>query len=274
MGETMNASIDPEAAVSLAGVDFVRNTRRILENVTWRIAQGEHWGLLGANGSGKTTLLKIVTGYEWPTRGEVCVLGQRFGQCDIRELRKLIGWVSTALEQRVPPRLSASRVVASGIDASIGTYRDFTSEEESRVCTALAAVNAMMVGEQAFGLLSQGEQQRVLIARALVAQPKLLILDEPCAGLDPTARHRFLDDMGALASASAAPTMILVTHHIEEIRPWIDRVLALRSGSVIAEGSRADVLSGSVLSRVFDTDCHVHEANGEYHLSTMPGSEL
>lgn len=264
----MNDSISPERVVSLVGVDCIRNTRPILSNVTWRIARGEHWALLGANGSGKTTLLKIVTGYEWATRGEVCVLGQRFGACDIRELRKSIGWVSTALEQRVPKHITASRVVASGIDASIGVYRDFTVGEERRVGEALAAVSAVPVAEQAFGLLSQGEQQRVLIARALVVRPKLLILDEPCAGLDPTARHQFLDDMGLLASGSEAPTIIFVTHHIEEIRPWIARVLALRDGTVTAEGTRDEVLSGPVLSRVFDADCEVRRANGEYHLTT------
>ena len=266
----MNDSNSPPLVVSLSGVDYIRNARPILANVTWRIARGEHWALLGANGSGKTTVLKIVTGYEWPTRGEVSVLGQRFGQCDIRELRKSIGWVSTALEQRVPPHLPASRVVASGIDASIGVYREFTPDEETRVSKALVAVNASSVAEQAFGLLSQGEQQRVLIARALVVRPKLLILDEPCAGLDPTARHQFLDDMGLLASGREAPTIIFVTHHIEEIRPWITRVLALRDGIVTAEGTREEVLSTPVLSRVFDAECEVYATNGEYHLTTKP----
>ena len=270
----MNETDHTDLAVSLAGIDYIRNKQPILSNVTWRIVRGEHWALLGANGSGKTTLLKIVTGYEWPTKGEVCVLGQRFGQCDIRELRKSIGWVSTALEQRVPSHLTGSRVVASGIDASIGVYRDFTPEEENRVQEALSAVNASSIADRAFGLLSQGEQQRVLIARALIVRPKLLILDEPCAGLDPTARHEFLDDMGALASGPDAPTMILVTHHIEEIRPWISRVLALRDGEVTAKGERDSVLSGPVLSRVFNTECEVRHVNGDYHLTTkrLPAS--
>ncbi len=252
----------------MTGVDYIRSKRPILAGVNWTIAHGEHWALLGANGSGKTTLLKIVTGYEWPTHGEVTVLGQRFGSCDIRDLRKSIGWVSTALEQRVPPRLTASRVVAGGIDASIGVYRDFTPAEEARVVQALAAVNASEVADRAFGLLSQGEQQRTLIARALVLEPRLLILDEPCAGLDPTARHQFLDDMGKLASDPAGPTLIFVTHHIEEIRPWIGRVLALRDGTITAEGTREKVLTGPVLSRVFNTACEVHSTGGEYHLAT------
>lgn len=259
---------DSTSIVALADVDYIRNTKPILSKVTWRIAPGEHWALLGANGSGKTTLLKIVTGYEWPTRGTVDVLGHRFGQCDIRELRKSIGWVSTALEQRVPPHLTGSRVVASGIDASIGVYRDFTGDEERKVRDALVAVNASSIADRAFGLLSQGEQQRVLIARAIILRPKLLILDEPCAGLDPTARHHFLDDMGKLATAAGGPTLIFVTHHIEEIRPWIARVLALREGSVTAEGEPEAVLSGPVLSRVFNAECEVHHTNAEYHLIT------
>jgi len=266
----LNESTTPSPIVSLTNVHYIRNKKAILSDVNWSIERGQHWALLGANGSGKTTVLKIVTGYEWPSRGEVCVLGHRFGQCDIRELRKSIGWVSTALEQKVPRQLTATQVVASGIDASIGVYRDFTPDEESRVIETLETVNASPVADRAFGLLSQGEQQRVLIARALIIEPRLLILDEPCAGLDPTARHQFLDDMGSLSSGHDAPTLIFVTHHIEEIRPWITKVLAISEGSIAAKGSREEVLCDQVLGRVFNTQCEVHKTNGEFHLTTNP----
>jgi iron complex transport system ATP-binding protein len=262
--EAINA---PAPAVRIENADFVRNGRYILAGIDWCIGRGEHWALLGANGSGKTTLLKLINGYEWATRGAITVLGQRFGQCDIRALRKSIGWVSSSLEQRVPPRLTASRVVASGLDASIGVYRDFAPEEEARVAEALAAMNAADTAGRAFGLLSQGEQQRVIIARALVAQPRLLILDEPCAGLDPKARHAFLSDLGRLAESQSSPTMIYVTHHIEEIRPWLTRVLALRDGKIAAMGDRGEVLTAETLGRIFGVHCDVHESNGAYHLS-------
>jgi len=189
--------------------------------------------------------------------GRVTVLGNRFGACDVRELRTHVGWVSSSLEHKLPPRLPVMDVVMSGIDASIGVYRVFTETERLRAGTALAAVGVEALAQQPYGLLSQGEQQRVLIARALAAEPKLLILDEPCAGLDPAARNVFLDDMAALSRESGAPTLILVTHHIEEIGDWIDRVLAIKDGRVCAEGAPAEVLNDATMSEVFAANCTV-----------------
>ncbi|MCC6154595.1 MAG: ABC transporter ATP-binding protein [Candidatus Hydrogenedentes bacterium] len=245
--------------LSVNNVHFVRNHRQILNGVTWTIAPGEHWAILGANGSGKTTLLKIVTGYEWATEGSVEVLGERFGESDIRVLRKHVGWVSSSLEHRLPANDRAIDVVLSGLDASLGVYRSFDDSEKEAAHCALKSIGGEDLARKRYGVLSQGEQQRVLIARALVARPSILILDEPCAGLDPAARYRFLDDMGRLAQSSDAPALILVTHHIEEIGPWIGKVLVLKNGYVLKQGSPTTALTDEVLSDAFSIPCHVRK---------------
>lgn len=245
------------AVVELDNIHFIRQGRTILSGVNWRIEKGGHWVLMGANGSGKTTLLKIITGYEWPTMGNVTVLGRRFGQCDIRELRKHIGWVSMAIEQKLPVSDKALDIVASGIEASLGLFRTFTDKEYLQARESLKLLRAETIADRPFAVLSQGEQQKVLIARALISQPQVLILDEPCAGLDPAARHRFLQDIAHLASLDTAPSIVLVTHHIEEVGNWINHVLLLKSGSVMASGKPHDLFTSEIMSKAFDFPCVV-----------------
>ncbi len=258
------------AILALDGIHFRRSGRNILTGVSWRIEPGQHWALLGANGSGKTTLLKIVTGYEWPTEGKVEVLGHRFGECNLPRLRRIIGWVSSSLQERVPPQDTALRVVASGYDASLGLYRDLDADEERHARSALALVSAEELADRPYGILSQGERQRVLIARALVNRPRLLILDEPCVGLDPLARWLFLEDLRGLARRTEAPGIVFVTHHIEEIGPWIDRVLLLKAGRVCAIGSKDEVLADGPLSEALGARCRVERDNGAYRLRLAP----
>ncbi len=257
-------------AVELRHITFVRKGRRILDRVSWTIRQGEHWALIGANGSGKTSLLKIVTGYEWASEGTVTVLGRIFGECDIRELRKTIGWVSSSLESRLPQEDTALSIVESGLEATLGVYRRYSEAEGILAREALAALGIEHLPERTFGVMSQGEQQRVLIARALICKPALLVLDEPCAGLDPHARGVFLEDLGRLAMREDAPTMLLVTHHIEEIGPWISKVCALGEGRVVAQGAPKELLSADVLSKTFSMACRVDFDGERYWL--RPGS--
>ncbi len=256
--------------VELERISLVRDGTKILDDVSWRIERGSHAALLGANGSGKTTLLKVLTGYEWPTSGSVRVLGRTYGDCDLRAMRKAIGWVSSAIEHRVPPADAAERIVASGFDASFGLYRDPTPSEWERCRAALDDVGVRYVARRPFGLLSQGEQKRVLIARALVHSPVLLVLDEPCAGLDPVSRAEFLDDVGRLAADPAGPTIVLVTHHLEEIAPWIKNIVALRAGKRVASGPVQQVLADGVLGQVFDRPCRVRCEHGMYRLILDP----
>jgi len=254
------------AVIELSNVHFIRQDKTILSGIDWRIAPGEHWAIMGANGSGKTTLLKIITGYEWPTFGQVTVLGQRFGQTNIRELRKLVGWVSSSIEQRLPAEDKALDIAASGIEASLGLFRAFTSAEYERAMDALAMLKSQAIAQQRFGTLSQGEQQKVLIARALVNQPKVLILDEPCAGLDPAARVRFLKDLEHFAGMAQAPSMIMVTHHIEEIGPWTTGVLLLKEGRITQSGTADEVLNSKNMTELLDFPCVVKQNLHRRHL--------
>lgn len=260
----------PMDVIELRDIVFQRQGRRILDGISWNIVQGQHWALLGANGSGKTTLLKILTGYEWASEGTVGVLGRRYGQCDLRELRKTIGWVSLALEYRIPRRDTALETVASGLDASLGVYRSFEPHEWDQARAALDHVNGLAFAGQSFETLSQGEQQRALIARALVNRPALLVLDEPCAGLDPAARASFLADLENLAQRPDATTIVFVTHHIEEIGPWVSHVHALKDGRTLAQAPIAQVLTTAILSDALSYDCEVLREDGHYRLRTAP----
>ncbi len=257
--------------LELRGVSLRRGEVTILGGIDWRIGTGEHWALLGANGAGKTTLLKVITGYEWPGRGEVRVLGRRYGSCDLGLLRKKIGLVSHALEERLRPRETALETVLSGFDASFGVYRDFSGEELAAARRALDSVGCSGIEKRATGNLSQGEKQRLILARALVVRPRLLILDEPCIGLDPAAREDFLQGLGTLAAGQDPPAICLVTHHVEEIGTFINRVLLLDSGRVLAAGPPEEVMTSDLISRAFAHPFQIHRRSDRWNLIPVPG---
>jgi iron complex transport system ATP-binding protein len=258
----------PDAILDLRIERLARERHVLLHDLAWTVRRGEHWAIVGPNGSGKTTLVRVLAGYLWPSRGEVTVLGQRFGEVDVRELRKIIGIVSSSLVEWLPPDLDARTTVATGFEASIGlTHVAIDDAERAAADAALAAVGAAAIAGRAYGVLSQGERQRVMIARALVHEPALLILDEPCAGLDPVARERFLADLGGLIASGRAPALVLVTHHLEEIPPQITHALALRSGTSVASGPVAEVLTAPVMSEVFGAPCAVARVGSRWTLS-------
>ena len=236
---------------------FRRDGVEILHEVRWTISKGEHWVLLGPNGSGKTSLLRILAAYEWPSQGDVEVLGEKFGRFDLRELRKRIGLVCAALAPRFPDWDDARSIVLSGIDAAIGRSRKFSPDEERRALAALEALAAAHIARRPFGALSEGERQRVLIARAFLPAPALLVLDEPCEGLDPLARERLLEDLARFAARPGAPTMVLVTHHLEEIPPFVSHAMILANGGVVATGPVEEVVTTAHLSRAFGVPCEV-----------------
>lgn len=252
--------------VELSDIGVVRSGNTILDGISWTIQEQEHWALLGANGSGKTTLLKVVTGYEWPTRGSVTVLGRQFGKCDLRALRKTIGWVSIAIETRLPVNDTTFEIALSGFEASLGVYQEVTAVQRERVAEVLELLALCSVQDHTFRTLSHGERQRTLIARALVNHPALLVLDEPCSGLDPAARVDFLEDLRALSKSSDAATMVMVTHHIEEIAPWITHVHVLKEGRTLGKGRVEDMLTSEMLSEMLAHPCSVQREGEVYSL--------
>lgn len=251
----------------LEGIRFVRSGKTILDGVDWCIQPGEHWALLGANGAGKTTLLKILTGYEWPTSGSVTVLGNRYGACAIQEVRKRIGWVSSAVEHRIPARDTAGDVVLSGFEGSLGLYRSFDDKQHGAAAHALSAVGLGDKGGQLYGTLSQGEQQRVLIARALVGEPAVLILDEPCAGLDPVAREHLLRDLDALTARDDTPSLVLVTHHVEEVGDFITHAAIAADGQFVACGLKESTMNTDAFREAFGPSVQLTREGNRYRLT-------
>jgi iron complex transport system ATP-binding protein len=262
----VTATDGPEWVLELERASYWRGEHVILRDIDWRIRRGEHWALLGANGSGKTTLLRMVGAMDWPCEGDIRVLGRRFGEVDLRELRRAIGLVSSALTAYFPERQPALAVVETGIAAELGWWRDFAPPDEERARAALTALGVAHLADSPWGRLSQGERQRVMIARGLVNEPALLILDEPCAGLDPAARERLLVDLDAFAHRSETPTLIFVTHHVEEIPAFVSQALVLKAGGVLARGAIGDVCTSAILSQAFEHPLRVERDGGRFAL--------
>ncbi len=247
-----------------------RGDTTILDRVSWTVQRGEHWVILGANGSGKTSLLSALTGYLTPTEGEIAVLGQRFGESDWRELRVHIGLVSSTIRQMMPDHEPALTTVISGKYAMIDYWGRVKAADRGAALRILRDVELAHLADRPWLVLSQGERQRVLIGRALMARPRLLILDEPCAGLDPVAREHFLEFIDRLGRRRHAPALILVTHHVEEIVPVFSHALLLRAGRVTSAGIKNAVLTSERISQAFDADLRLGVRAGRYALKTRP----
>ncbi len=239
----------------------------ILERIDWRVEAGQHWVILGANGSGKTSLLSTMTGYLPLTAGNISVLGETYGKTDWRDLRTRIGIVSSAIQQLMPGHETALDAIISGKRAMIGLWGDTAADDRSRALEILRQIEAEVLADRPWRFLSQGERQRVLIGRALMTKPELLILDEPCAGLDPVAREQFLQFLERLARDAGAPSLVLVTHHVEEIMPGFSHVLILKGGRVLAAGAKDQVMGAEQLSEAFGAKLRLSQANGRYALA-------
>ena len=242
----------------------------ILNAVDWAVAHGEHWVILGANGSGKTSLLSTLTGYMPPTTGAIAVLGETYGRSDWRELRKRIGICSSSIHHLMEGHETALSSVISGRHAMVGMWGEIRDDERRQALKILRQVEAEKIRDRPWRFLSQGERQRVLIGRALMARPELLILDEPCAGLDPVAREHFVQFLERLARSKGAPTLVLVTHHVEEIMPAFSHVLILKDGAVLAAGPKAKILTSGTLSRAFHAPVRLRRQRGRYALAVTP----
>jgi iron complex transport system ATP-binding protein len=253
--------------IRIEHVRVVRNGRALLDDVSWEVGAGERWALLGPNGSGKTTLLKVVGSTLWPTSGTVEILGERLGRVDMRQLRQRIAVVSASVSRTLRPELPALDVVLTGRHAALETWWDEYSDDDRREAGALladAGFGDESFAGRPFGLLSEGERQQVLLARALMSSPELLLMDEPAAGLDLGARERLLEQLGALAADPAVPPLVLVTHHLEEIPPGVTHASLMRDGRIVASGAIEDVLTGAAVSEAFAVDVTVERRGGRW----------
>ncbi|MCG3196919.1 MAG: ATP-binding cassette domain-containing protein [Candidatus Omnitrophica bacterium] len=252
--ETGREPASPEERLVLDSVHYFRGEKRILEDITWRVCQGEHWAILGPNGSGKSTLVEIATGYIGASLGRVFLLEGWLSEIVLPEVRRRVGFVSASFADhllRWREHTTALEVVLSGRRALLGPVRQSSEAEKAEALVLLAQSGCAHLRDTPFFILSSGERQACLIARARMAQSELLILDEPCAGLDPAARERTLAALeGACRNGRRVP-QILITHHPEEIVPGISHVLLLREGKVVAQGPKEEILTESLLGETF-----------------------
>lgn len=252
-------------AVRIENASVYLSGREVLHGINWCVQQGERCFILGANGAGKTTLVRMLMGYAWPLFGAtVEVLGHRFGTINLQELRKRIAWVSPLMHQWLGQRDWTGReMVLSGPDATIGLFRTPTADEEARAAELLASLRAEHLADRTVATMSSGEQVKVLIARALMTRPDLMILDEPSVFLDIAGREFLLGAIADLAAQRPELTIIFITQRIEDILPAFSQGLILREGNIIARGAREEVLTEPILQRAFDLPIRlIQGANG------------
>jgi iron complex transport system ATP-binding protein len=249
---------EPQDVVRLSAVSVVRNGTAILDNVDFVVRQGERWVILGPNGSGKTTMLSVVGMRMLPSKGTVQVLGERAGRTDTRVMRRRIAFVSQSTLRQLRPQMTMLEAALSGRHAALETWwHDYTSDDEELARSLLGEAGISGSEERAFGLLSEGERQQVLLARALMADPELILLDEPAAGLDLPSRERLVRRLAVLAADPSTPAMVLVTHHTEEIPPGMSHAGLMRDARVIEAGAIGDVMRDDALSACFGADVSV-----------------
>jgi iron complex transport system ATP-binding protein len=257
--------VDPEPVISLTDVDLRREGNVVLKGVNWQVGPGERWVMLGPNGSGKTTLLQVAAARMWPTAGIVEILGSRLGRVDVRTLRPRIALVSGSVTRQLRPDLLAREVVVSGLHGALETWwHTYSTEEWDKADNLLVDGGVGAIGERPFGVISEGERQQVLLARALMGEPELLLLDEPFAGLDLGARERLIVRLGVLAGDPDRPPLVLVTHHCEEIPLGFTHAGLVREGRLMAAGRLDEVVTSERVSTCFDVPVTVGRDDGRW----------
>jgi len=265
MARVMTILPGPDSVLHLLEVTVRRGPTVLLDRISWNVDADERWVVLGPNGAGKTTLLQIAAAQLHPTTGRAHVLGERIGAVDLSDVRPRVGLSSAALAVRVPPQEKVRDVVVSAGWGVVGRWREHYDELDlARADELLAAMAVDHLANRTYGTLSEGERKRTLAARALMTDPELLLLDEPAAGLDLGGREDLVARLSELAVDPAAPTTILVTHHVEEIPTAFSHVLMLRDGAVVAEGPIPETLTEPNLSSTFGMDLQLTEQDGRY----------
>lgn len=261
------ATTEGKPILQVSGLKVSRGPVRVLDGVDWTVREREHWVILGPNGCGKTSLLAALSGLVTPTEGDVEVLGARHGVSDWRDLRKFLGIVSAQAAAFVAEDEPVMEVVVSGLRAGFNLWDPPTRAELAKARTLLRASDLAHLVNRPWCALSQGERQRVLIARALINRPRLLILDEPCAGLDPLARGRFLETLAPLFAPNSGTSLVLITHHVEEIAPGFTHAMLLKDGRTFASGLLRSVVTSRSLSAAFGAPLKVTpRKNGRFVL--------
>jgi len=256
---------DPDLLIDFARVTLRRGGRTLVGPVTWAVELDERWVIIGPNGAGKTSLLRIAAATEHPSSGTAYVLGERLGRVDMAELRSRVGLSSSALAQRVPDGEVVRDLVVSAGYAVLGRWREtYDDIDYAQAVEMLESVGAEHLADRTFGTLSEGERKRVLIARALMTDPELLLLDEPAAGLDLGGREELVARLSDLAADADAAAIVLVTHHVEEIPPGFSHALILSEGAVVASGLLPDVLTADNLSKAFGQSIALDYIDGRY----------
>jgi iron complex transport system ATP-binding protein len=253
------------AVVDLAGVTIVRGGATLIDDITLRIDERDRWVVIGPNGAGKTTLLQVLAAQIHPTSGVAGLLGEVLGTVDVFELRPRIGLTSAALAERIPRSERVHDVVVSASYAVVGRWReDYDELDHQRADELLGQLGIGRLADRTFGTLSEGERKRVQIARALMTDPELLLLDEPAAGLDLSGREALVRTLSELAGDPYAPASVLVTHHVEEIPVGVTHALLLRDGRVVAAGALAETLTAENLSETFGIGLQLSESGGRW----------
>jgi iron complex transport system ATP-binding protein len=253
------------AVIELADVTVKRGASTLLNGVNWRVDDDDRWVVLGPNGAGKTTLLQVASTSLYPTEGMVAVLGELVGTVDVFELRPRIGLTSATLADRIPRSERVADVVVTASYAVVGRWREEYDElDHARAEELLGEMGVPHLRDRTFGTLSEGERKRVQIARALMTDPEVLLLDEPAAGLDLGGREDLVSTLSVLAHDPTSPAIVLVSHHVEEIPPGFTHVLLLRGGAVVAAGPLADTLTEETLSETFGLPLELEARNGRF----------
>jgi len=262
---TGNDPADPDLLIDFARVSLRRGGKTLVGPVTWAVELDERWVVVGPNGAGKTSLLRIAAATEHPSSGTAYVLGERLGKTNMSELRSRVGLSSSALSQRIPDDEVVRDLVVSAGYAVMGRWREtYEDVDYEQAVDMLESIGAEHLAERTYGTLSEGERKRVLIARSMMTDPELLLLDEPAAGLDLGGREDLVARLADLAADPDAPATVLVTHHVEEIPQGFSHCLLLSEGAVIASGLLTDVLNSENLSRAFGQSIALDVIDGRY----------